>query len=444
MAIRQHINVNTKPISNARVAAAYSIRDVLNNASLTPALEHYTATLSPQDKGLSKAIGYGVCRYYYSLSQLVNKHLQKPLRKKDHDIYALLLVGAFQRFHLDLPPYAAIDSVVEACKHLNKNWAVKLVNAVMRKVNQQDLPKPQFEHADWFIDHVKKAYPEQFRQIIQANNQQPPLCLRVNNSQMSRDAYLDQLAQADLQAVKGELSEQAIYLIDKPNNITSLPGFNDGWLSVQDESPQLCATLLELKPGQRVLDACAAPGGKTCHMLEIEPELGEMWAIDIDPKRLDRVEENLQRLNLRAKLMAADITQLDDWYDGQTFDRILCDAPCSATGVIRRHPDIKLLRKEDDIFQLAKLQMQVLERLWQCLSPGGILLYATCSILPKENKYIIKSFLESREDAQLLPISLSKGLENDYGWQMLPEDNAQDGFFFAKLQKMPSSPEEDK
>lgn len=427
--------MNNKQISNARVAAALSIKDVLSDSSLTPALEYYTANLSPQDKGLSKAIAYGVCRYYFSLSQLVNKHLQKPLRKKDNDVYALLLVGAFQRFHLDLPPYAAIDSVVEACKSLNKDWAVKLVNAVMRKVNQQEKPKPQFEHPDWLIEQIKKAYPEQFRQVIQANNQQPPLCLRVNNAQISRNAYLEKLADEGIEAVKGLLSEQAIYLLDKPSNITALPGFKDGLVSVQDESPQLCASLIELEPNLKVLDACAAPGGKTCHMLESEPDLSEMWAVDIDANRLERVEENLQRLNLRASLIAADICMLDDWYDGQAFDRILCDAPCSATGVIRRHPDIKLLRKEDDIFQLAKLQSQVLESLWQCLKPGGILLYATCSILPKENKYAIKSFLESHSDAQLIPISLPKGIESDYGWQMLPEDNAQDGFFFAKIRK---------
>ncbi|MCK5880802.1 MAG: 16S rRNA (cytosine(967)-C(5))-methyltransferase RsmB [Sinobacterium sp.] len=427
--------MNSKNISNARVAAALSIRDVMHESSLTPALDYYTANLSPQDKGLSKAIAYGVCRHYFSICQLVNKHLQKPLRKKDHDVYALLLVGAFQRFHLDLPPYAAIDSVVEACKLLNKNWAVKLVNAVMRKVNQQEKPKAQFEHPDWLIEQIKQAYPEHFRQIIQANNQQPPLCLRINSQQTSRDAYLEKLEQAGIQAEQGLLSEDAIYLLDKPSDITTLPGFKDGLVSVQDESPQLCASLLELKPGLRVLDACAAPGGKTCHMLEREPQLAQMWAIDIDANRLDRVEENLQRLDLRANLIAADINALDDWYDGQTFDRILCDAPCSATGVIRRHPDIKLLRKEDDIFQLAKLQMQVLESLWQCLSPGGILLYATCSILPKENKYTVKSFLETHTDAQLMPISLPKGIESDYGWQMLPEDHAQDGFFFAKIHK---------
>ena len=434
MAIRQHLN-SQKQVVDARVAAALSIREVLAGNSLTPSLEHYTARLEPQDKGLSKAIAYGVCRYYFSLSQLVNKHLQKPLRKKDHDVYALLLIGAFQRFHLEQPPYAAINSVVEACKLLNKEWAVKLVNAVMRKINQLEKPKAQFEHPDWLIDHIKKAYPECFREIIQANNQQPPLCLRINQQFTNRDQYLQLLEEAGIAAEKGLLSDQAIYLLDKPSDITTLPNFSQGHVSVQDESPQLCAGLLELAPNQRVLDACAAPGGKTCHMLESEPDIAEMWAIDIDPKRLDRVEENLQRLNLRANLIAADITELDDWYDGQAFDRILCDAPCSATGVIRRHPDIKLLRKEDDIFQLAKLQLQVLDSLWRCLKPGGILLYATCSVLPKENKYAVKSFLENHADAEILPIVLPKGIESDYGWQMLPQDNAQDGFFYAKIGK---------
>ncbi len=220
--------------------------------------------------------------------------------------------------------------------------------------------------------------------------------------------------------------------------MTELPDFLSGHASVQDESPQLCAQLLNLRKGYRVLDACAAPGGKTCHILESEPEIGELWAVDIDPLRLERIEENLQRLDLRANILAGDIAQLDDWYDGQSFDRILCDAPCSATGVIRRHPDIKLLRTPEDIERLNQTQLEILEALWQCLSVKGELLYATCSVLPQENDGIIEQFIKKHKDAELQPISLPKGIKTDYGWQMLPEDQAQDGFYYAKLLKKPS------
>jgi len=428
--------MNKKSVQTARAAAALAIKGVLAHESLTPNLQQFTQGLSDQDRGLAKALAYGVCRHFFSLQQMVDKHLQKPLRKKDHDVYALLLIGAYQRFYLEQPPYAAIDSVVEAAKELKKEWAVKLVNAVMRKLNKQKKPKPQFEHSQWMVDCLKAAYPEHYRAIIEANNQQPPLCLRVNLSKISREDYQQKLKAADIESQIGELCASSLYLAEKPSNITSLPGFEQGLFSVQDESPQLCAQLLDVKPGYRVLDACAAPGGKTCHLLEHEPDIGELWAIDIDANRLERVEENLHRLDLRASVICADVCDLEAWYDGQSFDRILCDAPCSATGVIRRHPDIKLLREPSDIERLTEIQLQVLESLWQTLAVKGQLLYATCSIMPDENDGIIKAFLAKHSDAQLLPITLPKGLKTDYGWQMLPENHAQDGFFYAKLCKV--------
>ena len=349
----------SKKITNPRLAAALSIKAVLQHESLTPQLDRHTGQLSAQDAGLAKALAYGVCRFYFSLSQMVDKQLKKPLRRKDHDVYALLLVGAYQRFYLEQPAYAAIDSVVEACKALKKPWAVKLVNAVMRSLNKQKKPKLQFEHPQWFIDALQEAYPEHYRQIMEANNQQPPLCLRSNQAMTSRYSFIAKLADNDVEAIAGELSSDSVYLVERPV-ITELPGFADGLFSVQDEAPQLCAGLIDLQPHQRVLDACAAPGGKTCHMLEAEPELAEMWAVDVDERRLERVEDNLHRLNLRANIITADVTQLDDWYNGQAFDRILCDAPCSATGVIRRHPDIKLLRQWDDIERLNIIQADIL------------------------------------------------------------------------------------
>ncbi|NRA42909.1 MAG: methyltransferase domain-containing protein, partial [Pseudomonadales bacterium] len=244
-----------------------------------------------------------------------------------------------------------------------------------------------------------------------------------------------QLKSEGINSRLGVLSQAALYLEDKPKQLTKLESFAEGLFSVQDEAPQLCAPLLDLQPGQRVLDACAAPGGKTGHILEAQQDLASLLAVDLEADRLQRVAENLARLQLSARLVAADIADLSAWYDGQPFDRILCDAPCSATGVIRRHPDIKLLRQAEDIDMLAQQQLQILLTLWQCLAPGGILLYATCSILPQENDAVIAGFIAQQPAVKVLPITLPNGLQTDYGWQLLPDHRAQDGFYYARLQK---------
>jgi 16S rRNA (cytosine967-C5)-methyltransferase len=258
--------------------------------------------------------------------------------------------------------------------------------------------------------------------------------LRVNQRFFSREKYLEKLQQANILSTAHPTVDTAIELI-KPVNVNKLPGFKNGWVSVQDAASQLAATLLDLAPQQRVLDACAAPGGKTCHILETEPDLAELVALDIDAERLKRVTENLQRLHLKATLHTGDANQAASWWNGELFDRILCDAPCSATGVIRRHPDIKYLRQPNDFDSLHQQQVHLLQRLWPLLKVGGKLVYSTCSIFPRENVEVISAFLQAESTARSVPINGKWGIEQTHGRQILPGENSMDGFYYAVLEK---------
>lgn len=424
-------------VSNCpRTQASLALKDVLaDGQSLTASLELYTQSLSPKDIALCKALAYGTLRYYFSLSLVVDELISKPLRKKDYDIKALLLVGAYQLQYMRLPDYAAINSCVEACKKLKKNWAKGMVNAILRQVQRaEQTPSEHHEHPQWLAGKIQKAWPEQASDIFTANNNQAPLCLRVNTQQTSRAALAQELSKQDTENHTGQLSEDALYLDTKPHNITELYGFEEGLFSVQDEAAQMCASLLAPEDNATVLDACAAPGGKTCHLLEHYPSIN-LIAADIDGERLERIEQNLERLDLQATVMQADVGDAQSLAELPEFDAILADVPCSATGVIRRHPDIKLLRQADDIKELVSVQAEVLNTLWQKLKPGGILLYTTCSILPEENHRQIANFLEAHSNAQAIDIELSQGFASGAGWQLLPQIDGHDGFFYAKLQK---------
>jgi 16S rRNA (cytosine967-C5)-methyltransferase len=261
------------------------------------------------------------------------------------------------------------------------------------------------------------------------------MTLRVNLTRNSREQYLESLAQAGVGATAGDLTDSALYL-DNPAPVTDLPGFAEGLVSVQDEASQLVPNLLRLEPGQHVLDACAAPGGKSSHMLESEGSLTRMTSIDISQSKLDRIRENLERLGLESNLVAADAGELEVWWDGTHFDRILLDAPCSATGVIRRHPDIKLLRRPEQVKSLAEIQSSLLTKLWTCLKPGGLLLYTTCSLLRQENEETIRRFLDSTDSAKYEAIAADWGVECAFGRQLLPgTSSGPDGFFYAVLRK---------
>lgn len=427
---------------SARSVAALALKDVvIQQLSLDAAIARHANALAANDIGLVKALCYGVLRHYESLTQELKPHLDKPLRNKDFDVFALLLVGAYQLRAMRMPEYAAIDSVVKSSKELKKPWASGLINAVLRKLQQTPASTSNIqivsEHPLWLFKAIRKAWPEQANAIFLANNSEPPLCLRVNERLTSREAYLKTLQDAGFEASEGLLSASSIYIHNKPDDITTLPLFKEGYCSVQDEAAQMAAFLLDAKPAMRILDACAAPGGKTCHILERCDNNADVLAMDIDPARLTRVQQNLDRLNLNATLKAGDITQVDAWWDGQLFDRILCDVPCSALGVIRRHPDIKLLRREDDIAQLAALQLSIVKNLWPLLKPGGILLYATCSIMPDENSDVMAQFIKATDDCIELDSQPShvKAAISPHGWQLLPNPTAHDGFYYARLQR---------
>jgi 16S rRNA (cytosine967-C5)-methyltransferase len=445
-----------KSSQNPRVAAALVITKLLNQqGSLASLLPEHSKNFNPQDQSFIKELCYGCCRWHAQLDAVIKKLLRQPLKKKDTDIQAVLLLGIYQLQFLNTADYAAINESVNAAQALKKNWAKKLINGVLRKFQKQQralFSESQKEqataHPSWLEAQIKQVWAEQAQTIFQANNQHPPLTLRVNQAKLSRESYVQKLKDENIECLPAVYAPEGLY-IKTPMAVKNLPLFSEGAVSVQDEAAQLCAGLLKLEPGMRVLDACCAPGGKTCHILEAEPNLAAMVALDVEDRRLQKVKENLVRLALEAEVICGDATQTQDWWDGKSFDRILLDAPCSATGIIRRQPDIKLLRQPEHVNNLVQLQQQMLEALWPLLKDGGILLYATCSILPQENTQTIKYFVEKKADCIHDPIKANWGLEQEYGRQILPGDGSQlissestglesygcDGFFYARLQK---------
>ncbi|MFK3684308.1 16S rRNA (cytosine(967)-C(5))-methyltransferase RsmB [Pseudomonas sp. NPDC088890] len=433
---------------NPRLAAARALAAVLSGkASLNSSLPAQLDKVDERDRGLTQDLAFGTARWQPRLELLAEKLLQKPFKAADCDVQALLLVGLYQLFYTRIPAHAAIGETVGCADKLKKPWAKALLNAVLRRAQREGEeilagmerdPVVRTAHPRWLQKSLKAFWPEQWEAICAANNAHPPMILRVNRRHHSRDAYLALLAEAGITASACQYSRDGIVL-EAACDVRGLPGFADGWVSVQDEAAQLAADLLDLAPGQRVLDACCAPGGKTCHLLEAEQGLSEVVAIDLEAKRLTRVRENLDRLQLDAKLIACDARETAAWWDGKQFQRILLDAPCSATGVIRRHPDIKLTRQADDIPALASLQGELLDALWPTLEVGGMLLYATCSSLPTENTEVIDAFLARTPGARELDLATTAGLRQAHGRQLLAQEGGHDGFYYAKLIKIAAS-----
>lgn len=429
---------------DCRVAAAKCLAAVVGGSSLNQQLPLYEQQVVERDRPLLQQLCYGVLRFYPRLLACSTQLLSKPLKDKDRDVLMLILLGAYQLQYTRIPDHAAVSATVNALQGLKKPWAKGLLNGVLRQWQRREdellaalNPAAAAAHPDWLFGKIQKRWPEQAEAIFTANNEQAPLCLRVNAQQTSREHYLQQLSDAGINAEATAFSSHGIRL-QQACPVEELPGFADGLVSVQDEAAQLSAELLELAPGQRVLDSCCAPGGKTCHILESQAELADVVAMDIDPERLEKVQQNLDRLGLQATLQSGDASQPGQWWDGQLFDRILLDAPCSATGVIRRNPDIKIHRQADDIKALSKLQLAILRAQWAILKPGGILVYATCSVLPEENEKVVEAFCEEKAEAEHCLIDADWGIERPYGRQLFPNIDGHDGFYYAKLRKVPA------
>jgi len=405
----------------------------------------FTAQLK-HDAGQSpfvKAACYGVLRYYLRLQAYLELLMDRPLKRKDLDLYCLLLSGLYELFEMQTPDHAVVSQTVNAVELLNKPWARGLVNAILRNalrrraqlensVRQQD--QARYLHPRWLIDLLQQDWPQQWQNILAQNNLPAPMTLRVDTLRCPRTSYLEQLGQAGIQAHSVDHVPTALTL-EQPVDVQELPGFSAGLVSVQDAAAQLAAQLLDPQAGERILDACAAPGGKTLHILQQQPGLAELLALDSEPTRLPRLRENLSRAGLKANILTGDGRQPADWWDGQVFDRILLDAPCSASGVIRRHPDIKLLRRQQDLKALAQTQAQLLDALWPLLKSGGMLLYATCSVLNVENEQQIHNFVQRHGDARSLPPAVSWGHVQRHGVQILPGEAGMDGFYYAPIYK---------
>ncbi len=400
-----------------------------------------------EDIGLLQELVQGTARHAIYYRTLIKPLLQRAT--KDHTVEALLLLGAHQLLAMRIPDHAALAETVEAARELGMHKLTGFINGVLRNLQRREAELvhaasiQEHAHPAWLLRAIQADWPNEAQAIIHANNSSAPTTLRVHHGRHQRNELLAQWQSAGLPAEATRFAPNGIRL-SEPVPIASLPGLAEGDVSVQDEAAQLAACLLNPAAGERVLDACAAPGGKTAHLYELQPQLTALVALDSDPDRLQRVSENLQRAGAesdpRVQISCAQAEDLESWWDGQHFDAILLDAPCSATGVIRRHPDIKLLRRATDIAQTVAIQAQLLDTLWTTLKPGGRLLYATCSLLKAENEDQITAFLARTADAQPLAMRLTGEMPGQWrpqGRQLLPEINGHDGFYYALLAKRP-------
>ena len=386
--------------------------------------------LKPSERGAIQDICYGTLRHWGKLSAVLAQLAPKPIASPE--LRTLLLTALYQLEYSDAAPYAVVDSAVECAAQLGGEQVRSFANAVLRNyqrrrevllANATALDEGRFSYASWWIERLRRDFGPDAERILEAGNLHPPMTLRTNVRRGSASDYLHRLQQAGLDAQR--LGNGAL-LLARPVPVDRLPGFDEGAVSVQDAGAQLAATLLDVRDGMRVLDACAAPGGKTAHILELADV--DMTALDADAVRLQRVGSNLDRLRLSARLRAADAATLDAWWDGNPFERVLVDAPCSASGVVRRHPDIKWLRRPSDIAGFAAQQQRLLEALWKVVARGGKLLYVTCSIFSEEDHETIDVFAARHPDARILG-----GMPGRDGL-LLPDDE-HDGFYYALLQK---------
>lgn len=436
-------------MADPRQVAVANILAVLDGRSLDGVLAGASRSLDERDRALAAELSFGVCRWYRRLDALVSALLQKPFRRKDRDLQVLLLIGAYQLLYSRVPAHAALATTVETTRQLGKGWASKLVNGVLRRLQREydvlavrvDAAEAvKYAQPDWLYQAIRSAWPVHSAEIFDALQQRPPMTLRVDLNQTSRAEYARELVAAGLTA-RPHATVATALVLDTPVGVERLPGFTRGLVSVQDAGAQLAGAYLDLQPGQLVLDACAAPGGKTLDILQRADRL-QVTALDVDAARLGRVDENLHRAGVRAELHAADAADPHgSAWGARRYDRILVDAPCSATGVMRRHPDIRLLRRATDLPELVRRQAAILDALWPLLAVGGRLLYVTCSVLPEENAGQVEAFVARHADARPLELPDAPGTRSGEGVQLLPGIDDTDGFYYAALHKTrPSSP----
>ncbi|MGB5708170.1 MAG: 16S rRNA (cytosine(967)-C(5))-methyltransferase RsmB [Arenicellales bacterium] len=429
-----------------QLVAARVLRDVIDQGrSLDRTLEVENARVDLSLRPVLMELAYGGCRRYCFLDGLLSKLLSKPIRKKDRMVHFLLVVGLYQLAYMRMPDHAAVDETVKALGASKQSWARGLVNGVLRAYLRQrddqslgklELQLPAYSVASFppfLFDAIYECWPEYADSILKASNHKPPMALRVNQQKTTRSEYLALLAAQDIAA--NPTAESAVGIIlDNPISVDRVPMFAEGWVSVQDESAQLCTGEMYLAPGQRVLDACAAPGGKTCAVLEAEPSV-KLTAVDL-PERIETIKQNLARIGLQAEVSDSGLEEYADWWDGKYYDRILMDVPCSGTGVIRRHPDIRHRRQQGDFERFSAQQLDLLEDAWPMLAANGMLLYATCSIMPAENDEVIRQFIACHCDASVQHIDTIAGINGEYGVQRLPGVHSGDGFYYSRLNKL--------
>ncbi|NIM28214.1 MAG: 16S rRNA (cytosine(967)-C(5))-methyltransferase RsmB [Gammaproteobacteria bacterium] len=436
---------STRPLGNPRAVASAVLTDLLDRGrSLNPALEaHGGALADARDRALARELCYGVARWLPRLELCLQRLMDKPLRKRESRVRAVLLLGLYQLMYTRIAEHAAVAESVALVRGAGRDWAAGLVNGVLRSFQRQraqlihDLDaceQGRYAHPLWLIDATREAWPGDWQRILESNNERPPMALRVNTRRTTRDAFLAELAHQGIEASPIAHTPHGLRL-HSPRDVAALPGFAQGRVSVQDGGAQLAGPLLDVGAGMRVLDACAAPGGKSTALLESQPELDELVAVDSDGERLARLRQNLTRLSLQATVVCGDAGDPGQWWDGRAFDRILADVPCTGSGVIRRHPEIKLQRRPEDVETLAAGQLRLLDRLWPLVARRGRLLYATCSYLPRENDHVLAEFLAKHPDAAGVPISRAWGRATDHGRQVLPGEDTMDGFYYALLGK---------
>ncbi len=425
---------------SARVAAARILAEVMSGKSLNVALPIHLQKTRLADRSLTQELVYGSLRLWPRLDALVNVQLRKPLRSKDHDIFCLIALGLYQLSELRIPEHAAVSETVESARRMKKPWATGLINGILRHWmrNEETLPSTLTEAErealpPWLWQTLRAQWPSQAYSIAEASRHRPPMTLRVNQSKISVVDYLTALEQQGITARAGKAVASAIAL-DEGTDVNNLPGFTDGLVSVQDASAQLAAMLLSPQPGETVLDACAAPGGKTGHLFELASDI-TLLASDVSCDRLARIRENCERLQIPADIFQMDASRASEHFGQQQLDAIIADVPCSASGVMRRNPDVKLLRTAQDLLGFAAQQLAILSGLWPVLKPGGRILYVTCSLFREENDDVIMAFTKRQADALIQPIDAPDTHQTQFGLQCLPSVTGGDGLYFCLLRK---------